>query len=303
MKKKILVAGGTGFIGYNLLRKLLKHNFELYSLSSKPPKKIIKLKNVKYIVCDISEKKLLSKKIKINFDIVINLSGYVDHSKKIKTLLSHFNGCKNLFNLFKDRNNIKLFIQIGSSLEYGNIKSPQKESSRCHPRSFYGLAKYQATNFLNKQIKKVNFSILILRLYQVYGPHQSENRLIPHVINSCLKNREFDCTEGNQIRDFMHVDDFTNFIIKVLKKKKIDSEIINLGSGKPVKINEIILKIKKMIKSGKPRFGKIEMRKDEILKLYPDIKKLKKLFNWKPKIKINNGLRKTVNFYEKKFIS
>ena len=302
MKKKILVTGGTGFIGFNLLKKLSKFNFQLYSLSTKMPSKGKRLKNVNYIISDISKKKTLSKKINKKFNIVINLGGYVNHSKKIKTLSTHFNGCKNLFNAIKKNNHLKLFIQIGSSLEYGNNKSPHKEKSNCNPKSYYGLAKYKATNFLIEQKSKVNFPIIIIRLYQVYGPHQKENRLIPYVIKSCLQNIKFDCTSGKQIRNFMHVDDFSNFILKILNKKNINSDVINLGSEKSIKIKNIILRIKNIIKKGKPEFGKIKMREDETLKLYPDITKLKKIFKWKPEIKLGAGLKKTISVYEKKKI-
>ena len=75
--------------------------------------------------------------------------------------------------------------------------------------------------------------------------------------------------------------------------------IFNIGSGKPVQIKKIILKICRLVGSGKPQFGKIKLRKDEISSLYPDITKAKKILKWKPKIKLNLGLKKTVNYYKK----
>jgi len=92
--KKILIIGGTGFIGYHLAKKSLKKGWKVTSLSSNRPKKIRYLSKVKYIRCDITNKKLLKKKIKKNFDYVVNLGGYVDHSNKKKTLLSNYNGFK-----------------------------------------------------------------------------------------------------------------------------------------------------------------------------------------------------------------
>lgn len=300
MKKKILVTGGTGFIGYNLLKKLLKFNYELYSLSTKIPEREKKLKGVNYLISDISKKKLLKKTLNKNIDIIINLSGYVDHNNKNKTISSHFIGCKNLFSLLKKNKSTKIFLQIGSSMEYGEKKSPQKEDFICNPKGYYGYAKYKATEFLVKESKKVDFPIIILRLYQVYGPYQMENRLIPFVINSCLENKKFDCTNGNQIRNFIHVDDLITLILKILSTKKIKSDIINLGHKKSYKVKDLILKIRKIIRKGHPNFGKIKMRKDEVKKLYPDIAKLLKKFNWCPKIDLNEGLKKTIKFYERK---
>ena len=87
--KKILITGGTGFIGYHLAKKCLKLNWSVTSLSTKKPKKIRKLKRVKYLIGDISDKKKLIKIIKPNsYDYVVNLAGYVDHSYKKKTMNS-----------------------------------------------------------------------------------------------------------------------------------------------------------------------------------------------------------------------
>ena len=136
-------------------------------------------------------------------------------------------------------------------------------------------------------------------MYQIYGPNQNNQRLIPFVINSCLKSKNFNCTSGQQIRDFLYIDDLVNLIIKILKKKLFKKKIYNAGSGEPVKIKSMIQKITDKIKKGNPNFGKIMMRKDENFKLYPDITSVKEEFNWQPKVNINEGLKKTINFYAK----
>ncbi len=298
-KKKILITGGTGFIGYHLAKKCLKLNWSVTSLSTKNPTKIRKLKKIKYLISDISKKSDLKKIININYDYVVNLAGYVDHSKKKKTLYSHYNGCRNISEIFL-RKKIKKFIQIGSSIEYGRNLSPQKENlNNTKTFSVYGKAKLMSTNYLLSLYKKYSFPVSVLRLYLVYGPYQDRNRVIPIVIDNALKSKEFDCSLGTQFRDFVYIDDVVNGIIKSLKTKKDNGQIINLGSEKPIMIKDVILKICKIIGSGKPQFGKIKFRKDEIMKLYPSIVKAKKILNWRPKVKINFGLKKTINFYKK----
>ena len=84
----------------------------------------------KYIICDITKKRLLKNKIKKYFTYVVNLGGHVDHSDKKKTFESHYAGCKNLTEVFLNKFP-KAFIQMGSSVEYGNLKSPQKENRNC----------------------------------------------------------------------------------------------------------------------------------------------------------------------------
>ena len=297
-KNRILITGGTGFIGYHLAKKCLNLNWVVDSISTNPPLKKRKLKKVKYLNIDISKKKKLFNKLSKNYDYIVNLAGYVDHSDKQKTMKSHYNGCKNLAMFFLNKK-IKKFIQIGSSIEYGKSKSPQKENKRNLQKSYsiYGKAKLLSTKFLLDLNEKYNFPVTILRLYLVYGPYQDTNRLIPITIMNAINNNKFSCSKGNQLRDFLYVDDLVNLIIKVLKSKNLNGEIINVGSGKPISVKKLILKICKLSKGGYPQFGKISLRKDEILKLYPNLTKIKKKIKWSAKIDIEKGLNKTINYF------
>ena len=123
--------------------------------------------------------------------------------------------------------------------------------------------------------------------------------MIPFVINKTLTGSTFDCSPGNQLRDFLFIEDFVKAVDKSLKSNRNIGEVINIGFGKPIKIKSLILKIKNLVGKGKPIFDKIPIRSDEPLKLYPNIVKAKKLINWKPKINLENGLKKTINYYKK----
>lgn len=296
MKKKFLVVGGTGFLGFHLLKKGLSKNFLNFSFSRSKPKKIRYLDKVKYIFGDVGKKNSLKQLLNYKFDYVVNLSGNVDHSNKKKVFKSHFEGTKNLSKLFLDTN-IKSFIQIGSSSEYGRLKSPQKENQKSKPLTFYGIAKKQSTQYLFNLYKKKRFPVTIARLYQVYGPNQDPNRLIPYTIHACKKNISFNCSSGEQFRDFIHVDDFCEAIFKILKTKESHGEIINIGCGKAIKIKKIIQNINMAIKGGKPLFGKLKLRNDELIKTYPSLKKAKKILKWEAKILFDKGLKKTINSY------
>lgn len=185
-------------------------------------------------------------------------------------------------------------------MEYGHVKSPQKENSKCLPKSVYGRAKLLATRHLLNLYKKKKFPVTILRLYQVYGPFQDINRFIPIVINSCLKNEKFSCSHGNQYRDFLYVDDVITAIFLALENKNSNGKIINIGSAKPKKVKNVINMIVNYYKSGVPQFGKISLRKEEALRVFPDIKNAKRILKWQPKFNFRNGLRKTIKFYNEK---
>ena len=158
-KNKILIIGGTGFIGYHLAKKCLEQKWEVASISTKSPLKKRYIKNIKYIICDISKKNSIKNKIKEDFDFVINLGGYVDHKNIKKTYASHYIGLKNLANFFLKKN-IKLFIQIGTGGEYGKILSPHREGNEKIPKTIYNKSKYLATQHLSNLSKRKNFQQL-----------------------------------------------------------------------------------------------------------------------------------------------
>ena len=298
-KNNILIVGGTGFIGYHLAKRSLKKGWQVTSISTKPPKKIRYLPKVKYILCDITKKKFLKKNIQQFFKYVVNLGGDVDHSNKKKTFESHYKGCRNLTEILLKKKPVA-FIQMGSSAEYGNLKSPQKENFKCNPqsiKSIYGKAKLLSSIYLINLFNKKKFPSTILRLYQAYGPKQDLNRFLPIIIKGCIKNKKFPCSKGNQSRSFVHVEDVVDAILKSLTNKSARGQIMNIGSEKPIKIRKIIENVKKILKGGYPQFGIIKLRKDEILKLYPSIKKAENKINWRPKISFNRGLKSTIKFY------
>ncbi len=294
MKIKILVIGSSGFLGSNFLSSIKSHKkIEIHALVHKKKHIQIKNKKVKYILGNICKYNDLKNKINCTYDFIFNFSGNINHKKNKETYNVHFKGIKNLVKIIKGKNSTVL-TQIGSSLEYGKESSPHSEKNICRPMSFYGKAKFLASNFIRRNLK----NYVILRPYQIYGPHQKVDRLIPITIVSCLKNKSFPCSEGSQLRDFLYVDDFNNLLIKIIKKRKIKSGIYNVGTGKPFKVKNIIKLIYTLTGKGRPLFGKLKMRKDEINEYFPSINKVKKNFDWKPKIDIYRGLNKTIKYYK-----
>ena len=186
---------------------------------------------------------------------------------------------------------------MGSSVEYGSLRSPQKENGKCNPKSIYGQAKLLASTHIINLYKKKKFPGVVLRMYLAYGPKQDLNRFLPIIIDGCKKNKKFPCSKGNQFRDFVHIDDVVDIIMKSLTNKKAKGQIINVGTGKPKKLKNIIKYVRKISNGGSPQFGKIKLRKEEILKIYQSIKKAKSLVNWKPRISFQRGIKDTIKSY------
>mgnify|MGYP001305003598 CR=1 FL=1 len=299
-QRKILILGGTGFIGYHLAKYASLKNFNVTSVSKSIPQKNRRLKKVNYIFFNIANKKKI-KKIKINFDYVINASGYGEHHRFDKEGFDLFNNnFKSLVNLveyFKNKK-IKKFIHFGSSFEYSQSQAKIKENYKTKPNSIYGMSKLACTNYLLKNFRENNFPITIFRLFQVYGNQQNENRLIPYVVKSCLNNKKFKLTSGNQVRNFCHIDDVVRGVFLSLSNKKTNGEIFNIASDENFKIKKLVLIINKKIKRGKPLFGKKKLNIGEKNKIIPDIKKIYKFLKWKPKLTFVKGLNEILK-YEK----
>ncbi len=302
-KKNILVLGGTGFIGYHILKKAKKLKWNLTSISKKYPKKKRFIKGVNYILLDVSKKKALEKRIRDKFDYVINLIGESENAvlqkNKKKNLQKYYFNLKNLINFFSKRE-IDKFLHIGSSAEYGAIKPPHNEIVKCKPISDYGKSKLKATKYLLKKSKKNKFPAIIVRLFQVYGPNQNKN-IISVLIGNCKKNLKFNLTHGNQTRDFCFIDDVVEAIFLLLnsKSKKVIGKIFNIGSGKSHSIKHVAKLVKNQIKKGVPVFGKLKFKKEEILHSEASIKKIYNALGWKPKYNLNKGILKTISINEK----
>ena len=198
MTKKILIIGGNGFLGINIAKGLKSKKYTPILLCRKKNKKR-ELKNFKYLYCDIRNFSKLKKVINSDFECVINLSGNIDHKNKNQVFDTHYRGLKNIIDILKKKK-IKLFIQSGSCLEYGIKSSPQIENSTCKPVSYYGKAKYLASKYILQN--KLNFKYVILRMYQIYGPYQKKDRLVPITINSCFNKKKFNFTLCLQKRNF-----------------------------------------------------------------------------------------------------
>ena len=148
--KKLLIVGGSGLIGSACIKRGLRKNYKISSLSLK---KNIRVKNVNCYHFDYSSFKNF-KKIENNFDFIINAGGYfLKKNRDIKKLNKHFYGLKNIIN-FSDKKKLKKIIHIGSSLEYEGLNSPLREEMLCDPKSYYGKIKLKCTKYCQLMYKK-----------------------------------------------------------------------------------------------------------------------------------------------------
>lgn len=301
-EERILIVGGAGFIGKHLVKRCLKDtsNVTCLGLRSKQNNDPF-IQDIEFIQTDIADKKQLQDfLLESSFDYVFNLGGYIDHTPYLKggrkVIESHFVGLMNLLDCL-DIKKLKGFVQIGSSDEYGNAPSPQNETMREMPISPYSFAKAAATNLIQMLSRTEGFPGAVLRFFLIYGPGQDNKRFLPQIIRGCLNNEEFKTSEGKQLRDFCYVDDAVNAMIKAAVTQEAMGHVINIASGSPVIIKEMIEKIMSLTGGGKPVWGAHPYRKGENMELYADISLAKSLLGWEPHTSLEEGLKKTIGYY------
>jgi len=185
----------------------------------------------------------------------------------------------NLYERFKDDKHLKLFIQFGSSEEYGNDGSPFVETMREEPNSPYALVKQLTTNTAMMLHRNYDFPIMVVRPGNLFGPLQGKTKFIPYVIESLKKGEPLNVTPCEQKRDFIYADDFAWAIGKLLENcNKAVGEIVNVSSGESISLKQIIEFCKSIIKSSSHiNYGAKPYRENEMMDLKCSTKKLEEL--------------------------
>lgn len=302
--KKILITGANGFIGINLINKLNKHDKNIYTIIE-PGTEIEKIKNIKHRFICVTDKQSIKKYIlQVSPDIIIHLAAYINNDMSPENVKKstgiNVGGTLNLLDCAASLLKKPKFIFISTGEVYGAHSSPARETSKCKPLSVYSITKFSAEDLCRKYHDKFGLPVLIVRPSLVYGPHQKEKMFIPSLISSLLKGKSFDMTQGEQLRDFIYVEDFTDALSALVKKDK--QGLFNISYGASVEIKKIAVMVKKIIKSKAVlNIGAIPYRKNEIWNYGLDNTKIKKEIMWKPKYKIEEGLKKTINWYRKHY--
>ena len=297
---RLLVIGGTGFIGHHLLKSVQQKGWQMTSVSLNSPTKERFVDGTHYLHFDMADQSLVKKHLDKDFDYIVNLGGYINHQlfhEGGRDLIeTHFTALQNLLE-FLPRQKLKRFVQIGSSDEYGSAAAPQHEELREQPISPYSLAKVACTHFLQMLYCTEKFPVVILRLFLTYGPGQDEGRFLPLIIRGCLDNNEFSTSAGEQLRDFCYVEDTVQAILLALITNKAVGEVINVASGEAVSIQTIIDKVCEFTSSGKPQYGEVPYRNGENMALYANVGKAEKYLQWKPTTKLEQGLQETIDWF------
>lgn len=298
MKERLFLIGGSGFIGKNLVRSLYKqYNIYVYD-------KFVDLEYFSHYP-NVTTNLIELDKDKIGEDVeapdyIINLASIVTAERNLSLfdsmIASNLKVLLNLYECFKDEKRLKLFIQFGSSEEYGNDGSPFMESMREEPNSPYALVKQLTTNTAMMLHRNYAFPIMVVRPGNLFGPLQGGKKFIPYVIDSLKQNAPLNVTPCEQKRDFIYADDFAWAIGELLKNHtKAVGQIVNVSSGESLSLKSIIEHCRKVIGSkSEVNYGAIPYRENEMMDLRCSVSKLETIIGQPVKFDMLNRLEKLI---------
>ena len=314
---KILVTGGTGFIGNHLCRTLLNNGNYVICLDNNFTgnmdniKDLIGNHNFEFIEHDIINPIHLSDintNININIDQIYHLacpaSPKAYQYDSIKTLKTNFLGTMNILGLAK-KTGSKVLLTSTSEV-YGDPKiNPQVEEywGNVNPigvRSCYDEGKRVAETLMMEYHKNHQVDIRIARIFNTYGPNMNKDdgRVVSNFINQMLENKDITIYgDGSQTRSFCYIDDTVNGLIKLMNNTKTIGPI-NIGNPNEITIKSLVDILLKMINT-KSIITYMELPRDDPTVRRPDITKAIELLNWEPIVILDNGLKKTIDFFRK----
>lgn len=308
---KVLVTGGCGFIGRNFVNLFLKmnpdmciHNIDALSFTNLNNLKFPFSENNYFIYGNINNAELLRSLIsEKNITHIINFAAetHVDRSilNPSNFVETNVNGTLNLLNVAKEYN-VEKFIQISTDEVYGSLGQEGyfTEESPIQPNSPYSASKASADLLVRSYHETYGLDVNIIRCSNNYGPYQHPEKLIPLMVTNALEGRELPIYgDGNNVRDWIHVEDHCRAIDLVLHKGK-PGEVYNVGANNERKNNEIVDIIVNHLGVSRDLIQYVDDRLGHDRRYAVDASKIKRELDWEPKRSFEEGIIETIDWYK-----
>lgn len=322
-RKKILITGAAGFIGSNTLKYLFhkypEYNFIVLDVLTYAgdihniPEEIAKSDRFRFVYGDVRNEKLVER-IVAEVDNIIHFAAETHVARSIFDDSNFFEtdvlGTRNIANaVLKNKDRINVCIHVSTSEVYGTALSKKmSEDHPLNPLSPYAAAKAGADRLIYSYHKTYNLPMVTVRPFNMYGPNQHLEKLIPRFITSALLNEPFTIHgKGDSSRDFTYVEDLARAIDLILhaNSEKVVGEVFNVGSGEHISVNEIADMISMYMgdigNQMKRKFGlrslSVGERPGQVFRHTADTSKIKKILGWKTEVDFKDGLEKTIRWY------
>lgn len=304
-QKKVFITGSSGFIGKHFLRKLLKSNVKIACFAKNfSDDFLIEFgEKVELYQGDLMDKSTIEKSvIEFSPEYVYHLAGAKNRSNELSEFTSsievNYFGTLNLFECLINLKSLKLVTIFGTIEEYGHALTPFLETSIELPNSAYGLSKLATTKLAMIFHKSFNLPVVVLRPSIAYGPNQGNEMFIPALISNLLQNKFFKMTPGDQLRDFIFIDDLVDLLLLLFNSTGLDGQVFNIASGKSIKLKDLAQKIATALnKMDYLLIGTMPYRTSEIMDYTVGVNRANYLLNWQARTTISRGIELTIASY------
>lgn len=303
--KKVILTGANGFIGRHSIPFLIEKNYEVHAIFNSTKSEFKDFEdsnNLEWHKCNLLDSK---EQMKLFIDIqpiyLLHFAWYTapreywSSTENLRWVQASIDLLMNF-----EKNGGERTVMAGTCAEYDwNYWYLSENVTPLKPTTLYGTCKNSLMDIVSQFSNKTGISYAWGRIFYLYGPFENYLRMVPYVINSLSSHRYANCTDGNQIRDFLYVKDVASAFVELL-----DSNIegpINIASGEPITLKEIILKIANEFEGQDLiKFGAIESSNIDPSILLANIDRLKNELGWKPKYNLDKGLRETIKWWREK---
>jgi nucleoside-diphosphate-sugar epimerase len=301
---RCLVTGANGFIGYHLVKRLIRESAEVSCLVE-PGTSAKELESLGGIVAvhavDLTDSRAVRQSVeaaKPSMVFHLAAAGVTDPTvETVRAIKVNVEGTANL--LLALDGSYDLFINTGTCHEYRSGTTPLGEGSPLAPAGVYAASKAAAWHFCNSFWRTRGWRIVTLRLFTVYGPGQSVTSMVPAMILSGLMEQELEMTGGEQIRDFIFVDDVIKGYILTAQTPLSAGQTFNLCSARGVSLRQVASIVEKLMVPLRIKYGALPYRRGEAWRLVGDNSLAREILGWEPKVVLEEGLAVTIEWYKR----
>lgn len=303
--QNVLVTGASGFIGAHLTRALAGYGAKV-SVLLRPASKLDKLhsllESINVLRADLRDPVALPEAVaEVRPRYAFHMAAFTnvgrDRSNEELALSVNLIGTVRLISALSDAG-VSRIVNSGSCEEYGDTEPPVTETARLRPVSPYSASKAAASIWCEMIHRTRGVPVVTMRPFLSYGPEQQAVRLIPQAIVAALRHQEFPMTQGEQTREFTHVDDIVDGYLRAALMPGIDGEIFNLSSGEETSVRDAVALIFRLAQShGRPLFGALRHREAELWRSCGDAGKARKRLGWRPRTPFEQGIARVIPWY------
>jgi nucleoside-diphosphate-sugar epimerase len=297
--KRVLITGGSGFIGAALTRALIDQGHEVHLLL-RPQSNLWRLAGLEHgysplygDLLDLTavEDALQACRPQVIYHLATH-GGYAFQQDRTAILATNLLGTANLLTALEGCDYERL-VNVGSSSEYGHKSAPMRETDTLAPRTDYAVSKAAATWLCQAEALRGR-PVTTVRVFSAYGPGEDSRRLVPSVIANCLRREPPRVTSGNQPRDFIYIDDVVSLLQTAASCPIARGQVLHAGTGCSHTVREMVETIIDVSGSKLPPcYGALAARADEPETWVSDITHTTRLTGWKPRYDLRAGIERT----------